>query len=165
VPRLALSPPKPFQSKNCSTPSAQTCVKNLKSWNFIFFSVEVTTSCASLKPSHIIGASIGATVGGLAGTVIGDFDEHPVRGALIGATAGAAMGGLAGVLYENSKQKKEKEESAHFESKTGDLGLPPVSKPEVHCVEVPDKIEDSGKKLVKKHAVCTINRGSVWMME
>lgn len=41
--------------------------------------------------------------------------------------------------------------------------IPPISMPQASCVEVPAKIE--GNRYEKKHDVCTIEKGAVWIME
>ena len=118
------------------------------------------TACATLKPSTILGFSIGATVGSLADTIIGS-PQHSVRGAIIGASVGTIVGGTAGIIYDAATTKPV------LNQKTGRVEvegrMPSMSIPEVSCIEVPSRID--GNKFIKKHEVCTIEKGSVWMME
>ncbi|GEM_PF-1706490 len=129
----------------------------------VLISTALTMSgCATLKPSTVIGASIGATVGSLAGAAIGS-PEHAVRGAFIGATSGAAIGGFTGYLIGKSSETKIDPKNMNVVNDKS--GMPAITRPDVNCVEIPDKIEDNGRRFIKRHVSCTIDRGSVWTME
>ena len=88
--------------------------------------------------------------------------KHPVTGAFVGAGAGAAAGGLAGYLIGDATASKQSvgQVASRLDA---DGRIPPVSQAEVSCVEMPARID--GTKYYKKHEVCTIQKGAVWMME
>ena len=119
------------------------------------------SGCATFKPSTIIGASIGATAGSIAGTMIGS-PKHSVNGAFIGASAGAAAGGLAGFIFGEVTSTNQTTTNK-LPRIDADAETPSISRPEVSCIEVPSRID--GNKYYKKHEVCTIEKGAIWMME
>lgn len=69
----------------------------------IMFAISIT-GCASLKESLILGASSGATVGGIAGAQTPvDQSENTIKGAVLGGV----IGGLFSYILHGSLEKRD----------------------------------------------------------
>jgi hypothetical protein len=101
---------------------------------------------------------MGATAGGLTGTVVG-APYHTATGMLIGTASGAALGALIGLLTEPKKTVSQESDKP---TASTDLTDPSFTSPEVRRVWVPDKID--GTKYIKGHFMYVLERGSVWTM-
>ena len=115
--------------------------------------------CSTLRTNMLIGAGMGAGIGGVSGAAIGSPD-HPIRGSALGAASGAALGALIGYLSESKKGSPPDAVTAA----KGDGDFPPMLSPKVHRIWIPDHISDDGRKFEKGHYSYEIERGTLWTM-
>ena len=117
----------------------------------------ILVSCASVERSTLIGALIGGTGGGVAGSLVTSGHQRE-GGAIVGTFIGASLGGVIGYLAFKSKDQK------HIESGTSNSSLDPktplLTSPKVRRVWVPAKIE--GEKYIDGHFMFVIEKTSGW---
>jgi hypothetical protein len=67
------------------------------------------SGCSSLGKSTAAGAGVGATTGGLVGSMLPGGDSARPSNIIIGAATGAAIGGLSGALIHKSMEESGRE--------------------------------------------------------
>jgi hypothetical protein len=114
------------------------------------------TACASQTQSALLGAAVGGGVGG----AIGQIDSRNFKGTATGLLVGASIGSLVGLLAGKDQEKKIPESKP---VKPDDSEFPPLTKPKLRSMWVPDKIE--GNKYIKGHFIYVIEDPGNWSMD
>ncbi len=120
-------------------------------------SISLLCSCASVQRSTILGAAIGGTTIGFAGSMMSG-DQHRARGAIVGSLVGASIGGVIGYLAYKSTERSDLEKAASVNSSSANAPL--LTSPKVRRVWVPAKIE--GEKYIDGHYMFVIEKTSGW---
>ncbi len=111
------------------------------------------SACATATNSTLLGAA----VGGLVGSAIGQNHSHDSQGTAVGAVIGAGLGSLVG--YSSFKDKQRKDDKLIPPMKEEDL-FPLLTKPRIRSYIVPDTIE--GNKFIKSHRVFILEDPGSW---
>lgn len=116
----------------------------------------LSSGCASMEKSILLGASslgaIGVGVGSAAGQNVGS--------ALLGLGIGAVVGGTMGYLSYSEDEKKRELLKASNKGKDFGKNLPLLKAPEASCTRVGERIE--ADRFIGAHILCTIEKPAVW---
>lgn len=115
------------------------------------------TSCATTTQSALLGAAVGGGIG--AG--VGQLESKNFRGTATGLLIGAGVGGLVGLLSHKDQEKRPADELPA--AKPDEAEFPPLTKPKLRSMWVPDKIE--GNKYIKGHFIYVIEDPGNWSID
>ena len=119
--------------------------------------ISLTTGCANMKKSLLVGTSIGLATGAALGNAQASGDERnksTQNGAMIGALLGA------GISYLAHKDKLKKLERERLISEKTKKDVPLLTRPKVKRLWVEDKVQ--GRRFIKGHWEFVIEEQSVW---
>lgn len=120
----------------------------------IFLIPLLFSSCATSTQSALLGASIGGGIGG----GIGQLESGDFKGTAIGLAVGAGIGSLVGFLSHKEKEGGVGQTVTQMKTEGGEF--PPLTKPKLKSMWVPDRIE--GNKYIKGHFIYVIEDGGSW---
>jgi len=138
--------------------------------SFCLFVSLFMSGCATMKDSTLVGAGIGAVVGGTLGAIASHNGSTNKSGApiIIGASLGGLLG--AGIGYENHKQREKNGTLNPFNTSTsqvqihsaaGSQGKQPTLRPaQVKVRYVEDQIKDG--KFIPAHFEYEISEPAKW---
>ncbi|MBI4403620.1 MAG: hypothetical protein HY537_05640 [Deltaproteobacteria bacterium] len=118
----------------------------------------ISTGCATVGQSALMGAGVGAA----AGTGIGIAAERSVGSALIGAGIGATLGSALFYIVARAEEKKDALTKVTLKDKSKGEQVPMLTMPDVVCHELEGALENSGTKWVGPHQVCEIKKTTVF---
>ncbi len=117
----------------------------------------LTSGCASLEKSLLLGA----TLTGAVGTGIGlNVDQDGYGGALIGAAVGMLAGAAVSYLVYEDKQEKESFIRAFSTKQLDKEDFPSLRAPEASCARIDAAIQ--GNRYIGPHISCEIEKPAVW---
>ncbi len=117
----------------------------------------LTTGCASMKDSILLGAGVAGGIGTGIGIAASDGSTG---GTLLGAGIGILTGAAFGYLSYQDKIDKQNIAKALSKKSIAKEEFPTLRAPEATCVRIGESIE--GNKYIGPHVSCEIEKPAVW---
>ena len=122
------------------------------------------TGCATQSGSRASGMAIGAVGGAAIGGVLNPDGSSQTRNVIIGATLGGVAGGLIGNNFYNKKEREKKEAFLKGQKATPVQGQAPnVKPPKVETYWIEGKVV--GNRYIEGHFEYVISEPSRWDVE
>ena len=112
----------------------------------------ISTGCASIERSTLLGVSVGAA----GGTGIGLAVEQSPGSALIGTAIGAFVGGVFGYLGHKEQDRRDMLVKVGARRVPLTQETPKIREPEANCITIEERIE--ANRYIGAHIMCTIER-------
>jgi hypothetical protein len=122
------------------------------------------TGCATQSTSRVAGVAIGSVGGAAIGGVLGSDGNYQTRNVIIGATLGGVAGGLMGDHFYNKKEQEKKDAFLKGQRAAPVQGQAPnVKPPKVETYWIEGKVV--GNRYIEGHYEYVISEPSRWDVE